>query len=144
MMPNWILLTYKLPSEPSAPRVYLWRKLKKLGAETIFDAVWILPDTPRTHEQFQWLAAEIQEMGGEAMFWQAQSEFSGQDEKLMALFTRHTDEAYQTLFNRMQDRTADIATLAHEYQQIKQRDYFESSMGQQVRERFLALRGENS
>jgi hypothetical protein len=142
MPPDWIILAYKLPSEPSARRVYLWRKLKKLGAETIFDAVWILPATPRTYEQFQWLTVEIQEMGGEAMFWQTRSAFSNQDEKLMALFTRHTDEAYQALLNRMQDCPADIMSLAQEYQQIKQRDYFESAVGQLVRERFLALRGE--
>jgi hypothetical protein len=30
------------------------------------DAVWVLPNAARTLEQFQWLAAEIVEMSGEA------------------------------------------------------------------------------
>ena len=31
--PSWLLLTYKVPPEPAAKRVSLWRKLKGLGAE---------------------------------------------------------------------------------------------------------------
>ena len=65
---NWILLNYKLPTHPSALRVYVWRKLKRLGALLLNEAIWVLPDTPRTFEQFQWLATEIQEMQGEVTF----------------------------------------------------------------------------
>jgi hypothetical protein len=52
------------PREPTAGRVYVWRKLKQLGAIAVQDAVWVLPVTPRTQEQFQWLASEIDELGG--------------------------------------------------------------------------------
>jgi hypothetical protein len=38
---NWILLVYKIPNEPSAGRVFVWRKLKKLGAILLHDAVSI-------------------------------------------------------------------------------------------------------
>ena len=60
-MRNWILLIYKIPNEPSAGRVFVWRKLKKLGAMLLHDAVWVLPATPQTKEHFRWLAAEIAE-----------------------------------------------------------------------------------
>src|SRR5512135_3054108 len=106
-MMSWLLLTYKLPAEPSARRVYIWRKLKRLGAVTIYEAVWVLPDSPRTHEQFQWLAAEIQEMGGEAMFWKAQAEQSGQEESLIRLFSGQVDKAYQELMEKMEQPDAD-------------------------------------
>jgi hypothetical protein len=141
MIITWILLTYKLPTEPSARRVYVWRKLKRLGAVSIFEALWVLPDTPRTHEQFQWLAVEIQEMGGEAMFWKAQPELSGQEEGLISLFSKQTDSAYQTLLAKFEQPDPDLAVLAQEYQQIQQRDYFQSGLGQQVRERLLMGRG---
>lgn len=66
-MNQWLLLVYKVPNEPSARRVYVWRKLKRLAALLLHDTVWILPATAYTREQFQWLAAEILEMeGGEA------------------------------------------------------------------------------
>src|SRR5690348_15616912 len=50
---QWLLLIYKFPREPTASRVYDWRKLKQLGAIALQDAVWVLPATPRTQEQLQ-------------------------------------------------------------------------------------------
>ena len=138
----WLLLTYKLPTEPSARRVYVWRKLKKLGAVTIFEAVWVLPNSPRTHEQFQWLVAEIQEMGGEAMFWKAHSELASQEEELTCRFTKQVDAAYQSLLEKLDLPEPNLATLSQEFQQIVQHDYFQSPLGQQVRARLLAARGD--
>jgi hypothetical protein len=139
---NWLLLSYKLTAEPSARRVHIWRKLKRIGAISILDAVWALPDSPRTHDQFQWLAAEIQEMGGEAMFWRAQSELTGQTEALVTLFSKQIDAVYQGLLNRLEQPEADLSAPAQEYQQVQQRDYFQSRIGQQVRARLLSARGE--
>ena len=141
-MTSWLLLTYKLPAEPSARRVYVWRKLKKLGALTIFEAVWVLPDSPRTYEQYQWLVAEIQEMGGEAMFWKAKSELAGQEQELTCRFTKQVDTTYQTLLEKLEQPEPDLANLAQEYQQVTQRDYFHSKLGQQVRSRLMAARGD--
>jgi hypothetical protein len=139
-MIKWLLLTYKLPSEPSARRVYIWRKLKRLGAITIFDAVWVLPDTPRTHEQFQWLATEIQELGGEAMFWKAQAELAGQEENLVEQFRCQVEEIYRALLERMDQNRIEPIVAAQEYQQIRQKDYFQSEGGLLLRERLLASR----
>jgi len=49
-MHTWVLLHYKIPREPSAQRVFIWRKLKRLGALLLHDALWVLPATPRTRE----------------------------------------------------------------------------------------------
>ncbi len=49
----WVLLVYKIPREPTASRAQVWRKLKRLGALLLHDAVWVLPATPWTREQFQ-------------------------------------------------------------------------------------------
>ncbi len=59
---SWMLLVYKIPREPTASRAIVWRKLKRLGALLLHDAVWVLPATPWTREQFQWLAVEIGEL----------------------------------------------------------------------------------
>ena len=139
-MNDWILLTYKLPAEPSARRVYVWRKLKRLGAITVFDAVWVLPDTPYTHEQFQWLAAEIQELGGEAMFWKAQAELAGQEETLIDQFQSQVEDNYRSLLERMDHNLIELSAAAQEYQQIRQKDYFQCAVGLQIRDRLLAAR----
>src|SRR6476659_8841428 len=46
-----LLLLYKVPSEPTANRVSVWRKLKRLGAILLHDSVWVLPPSPRTIEE---------------------------------------------------------------------------------------------
>lgn len=69
--PSWVLLDYKIPREPTASRAMVWRKLKRLGALLVHDALWVLPATPWTREQFQWLAVEIGELGGEAHLWES-------------------------------------------------------------------------
>jgi hypothetical protein len=58
---QWLLFSCTLPHELSAPRVALWRKLKKLGAILLHDALWVLPATPALQEQGLWLATEVAE-----------------------------------------------------------------------------------
>jgi ChrB-like protein len=140
-MAKWLLLHYKIPTEPSASRVYIWRKLKRLGALLHQDAVWVLPDTPRNYEQFQWLAAEIAEMGGEATFWAAQPALAGQDEGMVQQFASQTDQAYQELLDALGQPAADLDVISRQYQLVKSRDYFNSVTGQQVRDRLLTVRG---
>ena len=37
---SWALLHYKIPPEPTARRVFVWRKLKRLGAILLHDAIF--------------------------------------------------------------------------------------------------------
>lgn len=67
---DWVLLAYRLPREPSTPRIALWRKLRRLGAVQVLDSLVALPADARTKEQFEWLADEVIEAGGEATVWQ--------------------------------------------------------------------------
>lgn len=143
-MDTWLLLHYKLPAEPSALRVYTWRKLRRLGAVLFQDAVWVLPNTARTLEQFQWLAAEIVEMGGETALWEAQPAFSGNKDALVRQFQEGADRVYGEILEKLEKRAPDIEALSREYQQARQRDYFHSQVGEQVREVLLSKRGVQS
>ena len=141
-MANWLLLSYKLPTHPSALRVYIWRKLKRLGAIFLNDAIWVLPDTPRTFEQFQWLAAEIQEMQGEVTFWRSNLVMGLPDAALIDQFTKQVNQEYKELLKKLAKKNPDLSKLAQEFQQIVGKDYFQSEVGQRVKARFLELRGE--
>jgi hypothetical protein len=66
-----VLLAYRMPREPSAPRVTVWRKLRRLGAVQVVDGLVALPATAETVETFGWLADEVIEAGGEAWTWTA-------------------------------------------------------------------------
>jgi len=143
-MTNWLLLHYKLPNKPSALRVYIWRKLKRSGALLLHEAVWVLPDLPRTAEQIQWLAAEIEEMGGNAFYWQASSILSAQEESIVHQFQEQVDIVYSRLLKRLEKTKPDLQEISREYQQALSQDFFHSKLGLLVREKLTAKRGEKS
>jgi len=137
----WVLLTYKVPREPTAGRAYVWRKLKRLGALLMHDAVWVLPATPWTREQLQWLAVEIGELGGEAQIWESRLLHNGQNDALVQQFLARVDTAYQEILADMERENVDLGTLSRRYQQVRAQDYFQSDLGKQVRARLMKARG---
>jgi hypothetical protein len=138
---RWLLLVYKVPHEPSANRVSTWRKLKRLGAILLHDAVWVLPDSPRTREQFQWLASDVRDLGGEALVWQASLSAGGQDEQLTRQFMAQVNVAYQEILGALDGPEPELAALSRRYQQIRTQDYFNSPLGERVRDALLAAGG---
>lgn len=131
--------------KPPAPRAVvispLSASLLQVGAQTLTQKV-VQRMGAGHYEQFQWLVAEIQEMGGEAMFWKAQSELASQEDELVLQFINQINVAYQSIINRLAQPQPDLATLAQEYQQVIQRDYLHSQLGQQLHERLLTARGD--
>ena len=138
---TWVLLVYKIPREPTASRAAVWRKLKRLGALLLHDAVWVLPATPWTREQFQWLAVEIGELGGEAHLWESHLLLSGQADALVQQFEALVDEGYQEILDELEQDDADFIALSRKYQHVRAQDYFHSEMGTQVRKRLMNARG---
>jgi DNA-binding transcriptional regulator PaaX len=137
----WVLLVYKIPREPTASRAAVWRKLKRLGALLLHDAVWVLPATPWTREQFQWLAVEISELGGEAHLWESRLLLNGQADALVQQFQARVDAAYQEILDELEQEDADLVALSRKYQQVRAQDYFHSALGTHVRERLMSARG---
>jgi hypothetical protein len=153
---SWALLVFTLPREPSAPRVAVWRKLKKLGAILLHGSVWVLPAQPALLEHFRWLAAEIRESSGEALVWVAQQGLPGQDEALVEQFQAQAEMEYQAILAALDtsksrakdDAHTERASLARRYQQARARDYFHAPAGDIVRARLKAINphpdGDNS
>jgi hypothetical protein len=143
-MTTWLLLHYKLPNKPSALRVYTGRKLKRLGAILLHEAVWVLPDLPRTAEQMQWLTTEIREMGGEAYSWRANTIFDEIDEAITRQFNEQVDVIYSELLKKLEKTRADLLEISRQYQQTAAQDFFHSQLGLLVREKLTTRRGEKS
>src|SRR5262245_5381245 len=141
-MSTWLLLHYKLPTKPSALRVYTWRKLKRMGAILLHDTVWVLPDLPRTAEQFQWLTADIHEMGGDAYYWKASAVSEEADESLVDQFNSQVEAIYSKLLKQLNKPKADLQEIAQQYQQATSQDFFHSKLGLQVREKLTSKRGD--
>lgn len=140
-MKPWLLLIYRIPREPTAGRVFVWRKLKQLGAIALQDAVWVLPLTARTQEQFQWLAAEITELKGEAMLWEAEQIYATEAEALRQQFVQPVETEYREIMAALKKKGHDLAALSKRFQEAHARDYFASALGRQTREKLLAAGG---
>jgi hypothetical protein len=68
---EWVLLSYRVPRVPSAPRIAIWRRLKRLGVAQLGDGLVALPCDARTREQLEWVADEVIEARGTASIWLA-------------------------------------------------------------------------
>jgi hypothetical protein len=64
--PRWVVLTWRLPSGSSTPRVNLWRSLRRLGATVLTPGAAILPFREDLQEQMDWLAQEVEIQDGDA------------------------------------------------------------------------------
>src|SRR6266853_106010 len=94
---GWVLLAFRLPREPSTPRIALWRKLRRLGAIQLLDGLVTLPADPRTQEALEWLADEVLEAGGEASVWLSRPTTVGQRRQLETQMAEAAAEAYRAV-----------------------------------------------
>ncbi|MGW2893770.1 Chromate resistance protein ChrB [Streptomyces sp. NPDC001212] len=43
---RWLILVIKLPAQPSRHRVAVWRELRRIGALSLGQGIWAVPDVP--------------------------------------------------------------------------------------------------
>lgn len=63
---KWLALSYSAPASPSKVRVYIWRRLRTIGAQQIRNGLAVLPNTKENTELFIELEKKIIELSGEA------------------------------------------------------------------------------
>ena len=66
---DWVLLSYRIPREPSTPRIAIWRRLRSLGVAQLGDGLVALPADARTQEHLEWVADAVAAAGGSARLW---------------------------------------------------------------------------
>jgi uncharacterized protein YdbL (DUF1318 family) len=129
---EWVLLAYRLPREPSAPRVTLWRKLRRLGVVQVLDGLVALPADARTREQLEWLADEVAEAGGETSVWLGRLGSAAQERALVQRMAEAVDADYRAVADEVAAVAGDdevakrrvVARLRRELQRIGRRDFF--------------------
>jgi hypothetical protein len=105
----WLLLSYKVPAEPAAKRVALWRRLKGMGAVYLQNGVCLLPKTDDHTRRLKMLENDIREMSGEAVILAAVALDRLQEEKVVARFKADRDDAYREFIDKCDDFETEIA-----------------------------------
>jgi len=129
---EWALLSYRLPREPSSPRVALWRRLKRLGVAQISDGLVALPADARTREQLEWVAEEAVEQGGAASVWLARPASAAQERELATAMAADRAVEYvelelaarQALTGQPDERRKVLAKLRRTLREVRRRDFF--------------------
>ena len=129
-----MLLTYRLPREPSTPRSAVWRKLRKLGVAQISDGLVALPVGGRTREQLEWVAEEVTDAGGTAAIWIARPTTRSYEDQLIAAMAAARAAEYRALTAAAASAAASpsdstarggvLRRLRNELRAIQRRDYF--------------------
>src|SRR5881409_2758500 len=144
---EWVFLTYSLPRTPSAPRLSLWRKLKRLGVVQLADGLIALPADARTREQLEWAADETVAAGGTAGVWLARPTTGAQERDLAKEMNAARAQEYRSLVHEAEaalgaaerDRVRALRRLRAENHRIRRRDFFRPAEREQARQALSAL-----
>jgi hypothetical protein len=128
----WLLLNYRLPREPSTPRITVWRKLKRLGVAQLGDGLVALPADARTQEQLEWVAEEIGEAGGSSSLWRARLTSRSQERALIRGLAEARADEYRAIRDRAAlaagstdaERLRALGRLRSDLRRVHRRDYF--------------------
>jgi hypothetical protein len=146
------MLAYHLPREPSTPRIALWRRLRQLGAVRLVDGIAMLPNTARTEEQFEWLAAGIVEAGGEASVWTGRPTTVQVSALLIERIGDERAAEYEALALEAEEaahatgasRARVLSRLRGKLEQVRQRDYVAPAARDRAVQAIEALAAEGS
>lgn len=133
---DWVLLAYRLPREPSTPRIALWRGLRRLGVAQLLDGLVALPADSRTREQLEWLADSVVEAGGEATVWLGRPGSRAQERAIASTMRASVAAEYGTVIEQARtaagSRKRTLGRLRRELRRIRRRDYFHAPEREQA------------
>jgi hypothetical protein len=141
---SWLLLLFSLPTNRNTERVAVWRRLKKMGAVQIKTSTYLLPDETAQYEQFQWLAQQIRDYGGDSTLVRAQEIEGLTRDKVVAMFNDARAKDYAELRKSLQsfitrrkkmdaeETASELERLTRQFREIRDVDFFDSARGHDI------------
>ena len=141
---SWLLLLFSLPTNRNTERVAVWRRLKKMGAVQIKTSTYLLPDEPAQYEQFQWLAKQIRDYGGDSTLVRAHEIEGLTKERVIAIFNDARAKDYGELRKSLQsfiarqkkmdaeEAVAELERLTRRFREVRAVDFFDSPRGHDI------------
>lgn len=128
------MLVYRVPREPSTPRIAIWRKLRSLGVAQLGDGAVALPEDARSREYLEWVADQVVDASGTAMLLRAQTMARKDERALAQTMARARANEYRDLTARIaeidlvdgtpSERARALRRLRKDLRTIQRRDYF--------------------
>ena len=103
---GWLLLVYRVPSEPTRLRAAVWRRLKSLGAIYLQNSAAALPASVEAERALRKLRREILDMSGTALLLSS-AVLAGEAEVRNTFQAARNDE-YEEIADRCEDFLAQV------------------------------------
>ena len=118
---RWYTLIHNIPPKPLYLRTKIRQRLDSVGAMPLKNSVYILPATPDTLEDFQWIAQEVTAGGGEAHILETNFVTGEAERETVARFqaARNNDYAQIT-------KASDPARARRRFDEIRRIDFFDA------------------
>ncbi len=109
-----------------------------MGAVQIKTSTYLLPDAPAQYEQFQWLAQQIRDYGGDSTLVRAQEIQGLTKQKVIALFNDTRAKDYGELTKSLQSfitgrkkieaeqAVSQLQRLTRQFREVRAVDFFDS------------------
>ena len=144
METNWLLLTCRLPDDAPRTRASLWHDIHSLGALSLGEGGWVLPERPETASALRALTSKVREFGGEAALDRVRldaaqaADVIGRSRAARAAELAEIARQAESLLEDMRHRTTiedftlpvlelfemELAKLTRRAEQVRARDYF--------------------
>lgn len=153
---SWIVLSYKVPSEPSTIRVRVWRTLKALGVVYIQQSVCVAPETAEVKKKIQSLKKLIESSEGEALLLEVSKFTDVTEEELTEIFNKQRIAEYEEFiegcnnflheietetmkckftYHEVEENEAELGKLKRWYKKITKRDFFSCTNSMQAKQK---------
>lgn len=96
----WLLLTYKVPPEPTRVRVGIWRRIRGLGAIYLQNGICVLPASNEHRRQLRLVQSDIEGAGGEAWLFETLGLDTKQEARVVSQFKQDREQDYAEFLER--------------------------------------------
>ncbi|MCY9661978.1 hypothetical protein P5G65_33890 [Paenibacillus chondroitinus] len=155
---EWLLLSYRVPAEPSSKRVSIWRKIRGIGAIYIQNGVCILPKNEEHQRQVKMIKNEIVTNGGDALLFETSGLDQKEEEQIIQRFNDEKNEEYKEFLGKckdyldelkeeteqqhftyaeLQENDEELKKLKQWLDKIKKLDFYKASLQSEAEEELL-------
>jgi Asp-tRNA(Asn)/Glu-tRNA(Gln) amidotransferase C subunit len=110
---RFLLLVYRMPANPTAGRVAVWRNLKKIGAVYLQDSACVIPDTAALRRELSPILERIDAAEGRYHLLPLRKLPLDEEQKLVSLFVEQTADHYREIIENCEVNFAKEIEFEH-------------------------------